>query len=120
MKVSINKILEAIKRSQGIVKVAADQLGMSRQALTNRISRSEKLKKAVENARQIRLDFAESRILRHMNSDNEQISLSATKYFLSTMGKERGYYTKIEKEEKIQVPVNITYKLKNQDNENKK
>ena len=102
----------AIKEANGIVAIAAKMLGVSRSAFYKRIDKSKKLEAILIEARETNLDFAESKLIKHMNKpDMDAVSLGAVKYFLSTMGKDRGYYTKVETNKNINKPLHLEYHL---------
>lgn len=115
---TINEFIKAIEDSNGIAAIAANMLGISRTALYKRINRNKKLEEALKIARATNIDYAESKLIKHMNKpDMDAVSLSAVKYFLSTKGKDRGYYTKIETDKNINKPLVISYNLKRANDE---
>lgn len=90
MAVSLSQCIKAINKANGIVAIAADSLNITREALHKRIQRNQKLKDALNSARERNIDYAESKLLKQMNADY----WPAIKYFLSTQGKKRGYTIK--------------------------
>lgn len=109
---SQKEVIQAIFNAHGIISVAAQNLGLTRDALYKRMQANEKIRKAVRSARERMKDFAESKMYNHINSKNEFISFHATKFYLSTQCKDRGYYTKVEKEQDNDAPIIINYNFK--------
>lgn len=112
-------VINAIFDAHGIISVAAQNLGITRDALNKRKKSNKRIAAAVDSAREKTRDFAESKIINHMNSENELVSLSATKYYLSTQCKNRGYYTKVETEKNVNKPLIINYVRKTINDETK-
>lgn len=92
------KIMDAIDKANGVISVVADHLGVTRKAIYDKINKNDKLKEWLYHVRERTIDFAEVNIQKHMKSKDPWLSFSATKYYLSTMGKSRGFTTKIEKD----------------------
>lgn len=101
-------IIDALRRAHGMVAIAAVHLGVARGTLSRWISQSDTLKEAVQDARAMMLDTAETRLIQHLNApqvvDKEtgEVLLRgapwAVGFVLKTIGKERGY---IERHEHI-------------------
>lgn len=111
MPVQIHNIIEAIHKAFGNQSLAAQMLGMSVDALNKRVQRSSKLRQEVNKALERKIEFAENKLISHINSKDERVSLSATKFLLMTQGKHKGYYTKIEKDENVTVPIIVDFKV---------
>lgn len=119
-RIDINKNIQAIKASHGIISLAARKMGISRDAMNKRIERSVTLTKALEEAREVNIDEMESELYKMAKKKKQDnIKLGAVKYYLSTQGKQRGYFTKIETDEKINKPLIINYVRKTINDETK-
>jgi hypothetical protein len=91
---SLAEIREALEATHGAVYLAAEQLQLSPQALYARIKKSTELTALRESFRGRLLDTAEVKL----EAAVEAGDLSAIKYVLSTLGKDRGYVQKQEVE----------------------
>ena len=85
-------MVEALTRSLGVVKMACESVGISRQTHYTWMKEDEAYKEACTNIPDIVLDFAEHHLHKLISEGN----VSATIFFLKTKGKGRGY---IEKQE---------------------
>lgn len=92
--ISEETILKAIPTSGGIVKSIAEQVGMGRSALHRRILLSKTLKDAIQEERESTLDIAEHWLVQMIKEGEPW----AIKYYLSTIGKSRGFTTRTEVE----------------------
>ena len=81
------QIAEAIKKNKGLLYAAADSLDMSHTAISLRIKASEWLQEIVKDAKQIRIDIAESKLMEL----HEEKNVASLIFFLKTMGRSRGY-----------------------------
>jgi hypothetical protein len=103
MKVTLKECEKAIIASCGILQTAADNLGVSRQALHKRVQNNKRLQKACEDAREVFIDKAESALKKAV--DNEEawaVSLS-----LKTLGKKRGFVEKQEIDATGDITINV-------------
>lgn len=94
-KLNKKKVKNAIEGSGGIISVVAQKCGVSRQAIYNYLEKHSDLKTALEQQKQMLVDKAESNLVEAVNAKQ----WGATKYVLSTLGKDRGYTTKVESEQ---------------------
>ena len=92
MKVSIKRVVEAYNKKGCNISATCAALGISRQSFYNYKDSSEKLREQLEEADEARLDFAESKLMEHIN-DGDVTSLI---FFLKTKGKARGYVERTE------------------------
>lgn len=92
MKVSIKKIIEVYRKKGCNISATCAALGISRQSFYNYKDSSEKLREQLEEADEAILDFAESKLMEHIN-DGDVTSLI---FFLKTKGKARGYVERTE------------------------
>lgn len=86
-KVSDKRIKEALLERGGIIASAASAVGLSREHLSRRISKSKMLQEARIEAREILLDMAEWELLKKVKAGNTRAIIFA----LSTLGRSRGY-----------------------------
>lgn len=92
MKVSIKKIIEVYRKKGCNISATCNALGISRQSFYNYKDSSEKLREQIEEADEAILDFAESKLMEHID-DGDVTSLI---FFLKTKGKARGYVERTE------------------------
>ena len=85
-------MVEALTKALGVVKMACESVGISRQTHYNWLKEDEAYQQACVNIPDIVLDFAEHHLHKLISEGN----VSATIFYLKTKGKGRGY---IEKQE---------------------
>ena len=90
--ITIEKIAEVYKKKGCNVTAACAALNITRQTFYNRKAKSKKLQELVSEADESLLDFAESKLVEHIN-DGDVTSLI---FFLKTKGKKRGYVERTE------------------------
>ena len=90
--ISVPEYEAAIVASHGLLAGAARRLGCSRTAVDKAVKRHPTLKHAVDAARAEILDLAESRLFEAINEGHKPTIM----FFLSTLGKDRGYVTRQE------------------------
>ncbi len=90
--VSIEKMAEIYKKKGCNITAACAALNITRQTFYNRKAKSKKLQELISEADESLLDFAESKLVEHIN-DGDVTSLI---FFLKTKGKKRGYVEKTE------------------------
>jgi len=93
-------MLEALKKSLGIVTKAVEMVGIDRQTHYNWLKDDADYKAKVEALDDVVLDFAESKLHQSINNGSD----TATIFFLKTKGKKRGY---IEKQEITNTNLNV-------------
>lgn len=81
------KMLEELSASRGIIKIACDRSGISRNTFYEWIKQDPEFKKAVDIIQEEQIDFVESRLLDNINEGDTQ----ASTFYLKTKGKGRGY-----------------------------
>ena len=83
------KIIDALYKANGILTVAARQLGCSRQAIYYRMNKEKngKIRAAYEDAREESLDLTEGALFKNIKAGKE----SSIFYYLNNMGRNRGY-----------------------------
>lgn len=93
-------MLEALKKSLGIVTTACQNVGIERSTHYDWLKNDPDYKAKVEALDEVVLDFAESKLHQSINNGSD----TATIFFLKTKGKKRGY---IEKQEINNTNLNI-------------
>jgi hypothetical protein len=93
-------MIEALKKSLGIVTTACKEVGIERQTHYNWLKDDPEYKAQVESLDDMVLDFAESKLHQSINNGSD----TATIFFLKTKGKKRGY---IEKQEITNTNLNV-------------
>lgn len=91
-RVSNEDMARALRYTRGMVATAAHNLGISRQAIYNRLARSPGLAELIENERERITDFAETKLLDAMRAGD----VPALRFYLSTQGRKRGYVMRTE------------------------
>lgn len=94
-----NAILEAIKGSGGIMSTIARKLGVTWHTADSWIRESGELMEALKDEKEIILDMAESTLLKKIKEGDEQ----SAKWYLSKIGKLRGYGDSVAIEGGIQI-----------------
>jgi len=85
-------MVQALTKSLGVVKMACESVGISRQTHYNWIKDDEAYKQACDNLPEVVLDFAEH----HLHKLISQGNPAATIFLLKTKGKRRGYVERQE------------------------
>ena len=85
-------MIEALTKALGVVKMACESVGISRQTHYNWLKEDPAYKEACKNLPEVVLDFAEHHLHKLISEGNP----AATIFFLKTKGKGRGY---IERQE---------------------
>jgi hypothetical protein len=78
---------EAIKRHHGLLSIAARSLGVNRRSIYRAIERWPDLKDEIDEAREFTVDTAEGKLYAAIAKGEAW----AIRYFLQTIGKDRGY-----------------------------
>lgn len=90
--ITVQAIKDAIRLKRGNISAVARSFDVSRNAIDNRINKSDVLKEALQEARNTMLDNAETALYDDALNGNT----TALIFFLKTQGKSRGY---IERQE---------------------
>jgi hypothetical protein len=86
------EIIQALKNTNGLVSLAARELGASTQMIYTRMRKVEAVRLAVDEARESMIDLAELKLRQAvMNGEPYAVSL-----VLKTIGKNRGYVERQE------------------------
>lgn len=95
MKKPNNKVLVDLYKKKGCnVSAMCSAIGCTRSAFYKWIEKDHKLAEMIDEAKEAIIDFAESKLIEHIN-DGDVTSLI---FFLKTKGKKRGYVEKIEQD----------------------
>lgn len=92
--VSDAKIIAAVKKSRGLIAVAARSLGIDRKTVYNRMEKSDAIREAVEESRDFTTDTAEAALYKAIQEGEAW----AVCFYLKTQGKGRGYVEKQQHE----------------------
>ncbi len=87
-----SQVAEALQQSHGLQTLAAEALKCSRATIRNYIKDHTIVAEAYDEGREVVLDVAESKLINAIYADKEW----AIKFYLSTVGKSRGYTQKQE------------------------
>lgn len=90
--ISIEKIAEFYKKKGCNITAACAALNITRQTFYTRKAKSKKLQELIEEADESLLDFAESKLIEHINNND----ITSLIFFLKTKGKKRGYVERTE------------------------
>ena len=94
------EVIEALRKSGGIISDAAKLLGLScPTSLRRRIKNSPKLNEALDEIREGLKDLAEGNILSALKLGDKDVS----KWYLAALARDRGYGAKLEVEGKMTV-----------------
>jgi len=85
---------DAITEAKGFITVTAARLGCSRRTVDNYVKDYPTVREALEDARESRHDFVESRLMAAINKDN----ITAIIFYLKTQCKARGYVERVQQE----------------------
>jgi hypothetical protein len=85
-------MIEALTKALGVVKMACESVGISRQTHYNWLKEDAAYKTACDNLPEVVLDFAEH----HLHKLISQGNPAATIFLLKTKGKKRGYVERQE------------------------
>lgn len=85
-------MIEALKKSAGLISHAAAALGCERSTVHRRIKSSKAVADALTEIEDINLDRAEAKLAQAINNGN----LTAVIFYLKTKGKARGYSERVD------------------------
>jgi hypothetical protein len=92
MKYSQKAVIEAIKSTHGLLVLAAERLGCSRQTIHNYARRYPAVQAAIDEERERILDLAESRLFEAVARGEAW----ALQFLLRTLGRWRGYSDRVD------------------------
>ena len=92
MPATIEEIEKALSVSRGLKGPAAQSLGVTWQAVHNRVKKSERLQKHLQQLREDSLDYVEGKLFQNIDEGNT----SSIIFYLKCQGKARGYVERVE------------------------
>ena len=90
--IPIEKIIQVYEKKGCNITATCTALGISRKTFYEWKEKKKKLAEGLEAAEEAIIDFAESKLVEHINNDDVQALI----FFLRTKGKKRGYVEKTE------------------------
>ena len=90
--IPIEKIIQIYEKKGCNITATCGALGISRKTFYEWKEKKKKLAEGLEAAEEAIIDFAESKLVEHINNDDVQALI----FFLRTKGKKRGYVEKTE------------------------
>ena len=96
------RLIEALVKSMGVVQQACIKVGVSRSTYYDYYRKDEAFKKEVDDCKEIALDFAESKLLKNIESGRE----ASIMFYLKTQGKKRGYIERTEVDNAGELTIN--------------
>lgn len=111
-KLTVERVVEAIKLTGGIMSEVARMLGVSRQTIYNYRNQHDEVREALAEEREITLDKAEATLRDLAINQKKERSLI---FLLESLGKERGYVKRMESVGKdggpIAVDANVSHEF---------
>lgn len=98
MRVSVHKLIESCRRSNGIMSVVATMLGVDWHTADKYIRNCPEAQEVFESSREAVKDVAESNLLRIVNNPNHPRHFDAVVFLLKTLAKDRGFTERVEQE----------------------
>ena len=95
--IPIEKIIQIYEKKGCNITATCTALGISRKTFYEWKEKKKKLAEGLEAADEAIIDFAESKLVEHINNDDVQALI----FFLRTKGKKRGYVEKTESDVNI-------------------
>lgn len=91
-KLNKRKVIDALRKHHGVVAVAAEELGSSRQTVYNYVNQNEDVRQALHDAREEAKDFVEGKMFKQIEKGNPTMII----FYLKTQAKDRGYIERTE------------------------
>lgn len=85
--VTDDELIEALTKARGFISVAANMVGLKAETIRKRIADSVELKAAMYDIKESNLDAVEMTLMKLIQKED----FNATKLYLETHGKDRGY-----------------------------
>ena len=95
--IPIEKIIQIYEKKGCNITATCTALGIARKTFYEWREKKKKLAEGLEAAEEAIIDFAESKLVEHINNDDVQALI----FFLRTKGKKRGYVEKTESDVNI-------------------
>ena len=93
--------IKAIRASNGIITSAAMKLGVERAAIYQAAKRWSDVQEAIDESRQILVDFAEAKLKEKILA----LDTTAIIFTLKTLGKNRGYVERVEQQHSGEIAI---------------
>lgn len=94
---TVEQIVKVYGAKAGNVSATCEALGIARKTFYEWKAKKKKLADALEEVDESLIDFAENKLMQHIQNDD----LQATMFFLRTKGRKRGYVEKTESDVNI-------------------
>jgi predicted transcriptional regulator len=88
---TIEQIEKALRKHNGVQVLAANELGVTRAAISARVKTSSKLKNVIEETKQKILDVSEAILFKKITDEQ---NMTALIFYLKCHGRDRGYVEK--------------------------
>lgn len=98
MKVSAERLVEAARRSNGLLSAVAMMLNIDRRTVARYLEVIPEAKAEFEDARESIVDVMESKFLKILQDEKHPRHVDALFFGLDRLAKKRGYTTRIEQE----------------------
>lgn len=99
------QVIEAIRNNNGLLAAAARELGIDRSTVWRYCQRFPTIQKALDDARDTNLDYAEGQLMRAVKAGN----VTAIMFLLKTVGKSRGYVDRQEIQHEGNLNVSVSW-----------
>ena len=96
MRVSVERLVECCKRSNGIISAVAMMLGVDWHTADKYIQNCPEAQETIRDARESVKDVAESNLIRIINNPSHPRHFDAVVFALKNLAKDRGYTERIE------------------------
>lgn len=90
--ISVERIAEVYRKKACNITATCAALNISRRTFYNKKEKSKKFQELLSEADESMLDFAESKLMEHINNND----ITSLIFFLKTKGKKRGYVERTE------------------------
>lgn len=92
-----NQLIEAMKKSLGIVTNACQMCNISRETYYKYMENDSEFKKQIEDIENVQADFVESQFMKNIKNGDSSCII----FFMKTKGRKRGYTEKTEVDMKL-------------------
>lgn len=95
-KIPLPVVIQALANNDGILKYTAEQLGIHRSTLARYVETYPQVWEGYLEAREEMLDIAEHNFFKLVRQPSHPAHFASLKFFLETVGRGRGYSSKVE------------------------
>ena len=110
MKVSVEKLIDAAKHSNGIYSLMGQRLGLDYRTVQKYLDRVPEASAEFDAARETILDIAENNLHKIISDPNHPKQFDALVFMLRTIGKKRGYTERTETEIQGSIDADVSLK----------